>query len=291
MFAQIFIGGLLVGSIYALMALGYSLIYSASGLMTFAQGDIFMLSAFLALTFFVNMGLPFWLTLLLTLGLMFVFGLLVDRFMIAPLLRRGSTVIYIVLATISLSYILQNGAMLVWGTEVLPFPSVFGDHAVMVGTVPVVPQSLWILGISLLGMVGLHLFMTRTRFGTALRASAQDKMAASVLGINVPFTIAFTWALASTLAAVGGVLIAPVFGVYTVMGGMIGMKGFAAAVIGGYGNMYGAMLGGLLLGLIETIAAGYVSSNFKDFIAFTVLIVMLVAMPQGILRANILEES
>lgn len=286
MFFQLLAGGLMVGCIYALIGLGFSLIYSASGLMTFVQGEVFMLGAFIAFTMYVNFKLPFVLAILLTIAFMFIFGILLEKTMIGPLLRRGSVSIHIVLATIGLSIFLQNIAMLIWGTEIKNFPAVIGEKPVKIGVTSIAPQQIVIVIVSVILMVIVHLFMTKTRIGTSLRAAAQDPMAAGVVGINVPLTIGLTWALAAVLAALAGVLLAPVYGVYAKMGGLLSTKGFAAAVVGGYGNMYGAMIGGLILGLIETFAAGYLSSAYKDIISFGVLIFVLFVLPHGILKVK-----
>lgn len=286
MFFQLLVGGIMVGCIYALIGLGFSLIYSASGLMTFVQGEIFMLGAFIAFTLYVQFNLTFILAVIITLVLMFIFGILLEKSMIGPLLRKGSVQIHIVLATIALSIFLQNIAMLVWGTEIKNFPSVLDENSIKFGSTAVTPQQIAIVAVSLISMFIVHLFMTKTKLGTSLRAAAQDPMAAGVVGINVPFTIGLTWALAAVLAAIAGILLAPVYGVYAKMGAILSTKGFAAAVVGGYGNMYGAMIGGLILGLIETMAAGYISSSFKDIISFGVLILVLFVMPSGILKSK-----
>jgi branched-chain amino acid transport system permease protein len=290
MFTQVLIGGLRLGVVYALVALGFSLIYSASGLMTFVQGDFFMLGAFIAYTFFVILKLPFIPAFFLTLVIMFIFGFMTEKIIIGPMLKRGSKAIHIVLATIGLSYFLQNVAMLSWGTEVYNFPSVLGDKPFQVAGVTVMPENIWIVVISLICMLVLHMFMTRTKTGTAMRAASQDRMAAGILGVNVPFTEALTWAIAAVMAAIGGILLAPVYGVYATMGVLISLKGFAAAVVGGYGNMYGAMIGGLLIGLIETFSSTYISSNSKDIITFAVLLIVLFYLPTGILKSTIIEE-
>jgi len=291
MFIQLLVGGLKLGVVYALVAMGFSLIYSASGLMTFVQGDFFMLGAFIAFTLYVILGLPFLLAAALTLGVMFVVGLLTHRALIGPLLRRGSGAIHIVLATIGLAYFLQNFAMLAWGTEVYNFPSVFGDEARKIAGVNIVPEKLWVVAIAVVCMLILHLFMTRTKMGTAMRAASQNRVAAGVLGINVPLTEGLTWAIAAMIAAVGGILLAPIYGVYAMMGVRISLKGFAAAVVGGYGNMYGAMLGGILFGLLETFSSTYISSEFKDITTFAALLIVLFYVPTGVLKSPIIEQE
>lgn len=286
MFLQLLVGGIAVGCIYALIGLGYSLIYSASGLMSFVQGEIFMLGAYVAFTIYVGCKIPFIFAVFIAIAIMFVFGMLMERSMISPLLKRGAGQIHIVIATIGLSIFLKNFAMIVWGTDVKNFPSVFGEFPYRIGVVSISPQQLVIMLVTIVCMILLHLFMNKTRMGTSLRAAAQDPMAAGVVGINVPFTVGMAWALAAVLSAIAGILLAPIYGVYPKMGAILSTKGFAAAVLGGYGNMYGAIIGGLIVGVVETMAAGYLSSSFKDIISFGVLIVVLFVMPHGILKVK-----
>ena len=286
MFLQLLVGGIAVGCIYALIGLGYSLIYSASGLMSFVQGEIFMLGAYVAFTIYVGCKIPFIFAVFIAIAIMFVFGMLMERSMISPLLKRGAGQIHIVIATIGLSIFLKNFAMIVWGTDVKNFPSVFGEFPYQIGVVSISPQQLVIMLVTIVCMILLHLFMNKTRMGTSLRAAAQDPMAAGVVGINVPFTVGMAWALAAVLSAIAGILLAPIYGVYPKMGAILSTKGFAAAVLGGYGNMYGAIIGGLIVGVVETMAAGYLSSSFKDIISFGGLIVVLFVMPHGILKVK-----
>lgn len=286
MFQQLLIGGIAVGCIYALIGLGYSLIYSASALMSFVQGEIFMLGAYVAYTIHVSFGVPFLLAVLLATAVMFLIGILLQRGMISPLLKRGAQQIQIVLATIGLSIFLKNFAMIVWGSDVKNFPSALGETPVRFAGISISPQQIAIIVVTIVCMIGLHLFMSRTKLGTSLRAAAQDPMAAGVVGINVPLTVGVAWALAAALSAVAGILLAPIYGVYPKMGAILSTKGFAAAVLGGYGNMYGAIIGGLIFGVVETMAAGYISSSFKDIISFGVLILVLFVMPHGILKVK-----
>lgn len=286
MFGQLLVGGIAVGCIYALIGLGYSLIYSASALMSFVQGEIFMLGAYVAYTIYVSLHIPFVLAVLLAIGIMFLFGIVLQRGMISPLLKRGAQQIHIVLATIGLSIFLKNFAMIVWGSDVKNFPSALGENPISIANSSISPQQIAIVLVTIACMVGLHLFMSRTKLGTSLRAAAQDPMAAGVVGINVPLTVGIAWALAAALSAVAGILLAPIYGVYPKMGAILSTKGFAAAVLGGYGNMYGAIIGGLIFGVVETMAAGYISSSFKDIISFGVLILVLFVMPHGILKVK-----
>lgn len=290
MFGQIFIGAIMIGSVYGLLALGYSLIYSASGLMTFVQGDLLMIGAFLGLTFYKYLSMPFFIAFIITIIIMFGIGLLVERFIIRKLVGAGANIIFIVLATIALSIILQNLAMIMWGSSVYQFPPIFNKSLLTIGTIQIAPESIMAIIISLLVMVLLHFFMNKTRFGTAMRAAAQNPLAARTLAINVSLTTGVTWGISSVLAGIAGMVIGPVYGVHMTMGSMIGLKGFAGAVIGGYGNMYGAIVGSLFLGIVETFTAGYISSIYKDVISFLLLIVFLALKPRGIFNAEVLQE-
>jgi len=289
-FFQVLVGALVIGSVYGLIALGYSLIYSASGLMTFMQGELLMLGAFLGLTFYRYAGLPFGVALLLTMVIMYLVGLLIETLVIRKLLRAGANTIFIVLATIALSIILQNFAMLLWGSNVFQFPPIFSVSRLRVGAFMVPPEALMAIGIGIAAMLLFHFFMTRTRLGTSMRAAAQDAMAAKTVSINVSLMTGITWGIAAMLTGLGGMLIGPIYGVSAQMGVMIGLKGFAGAVIGGYGNMYGAIVGSLLLGGIETFTAAYVSSMYKDFISFFVLILFLIFIPRGLFKGRVYGE-
>jgi branched-chain amino acid transport system permease protein len=286
-FLQILVGALVIGSIYGLVALGYSLIYSASGLMSFVQGELLMIGAFLGLTFYKYCELPFLVALLLTMLCMYFVGVLIEKFIIRKLQEAGANTIFIVVATIALSIILQNLAMVVWGSSVFQFPPIFSFSRISIGAFKVPPEAIMAIAIALLVMLILHFFMTHTRIGTAMRAAAQDPMAAKTMNINVSRTTSITWGIASMLTGVGGMLIGPIYGVSSHMGVMIGLKGFAGAVIGGYGNMYGAIVGSLMLGSIETFTAAYISSMYKDFISFFILILFLIFIPRGLFKGQV----
>lgn len=290
-FMSLLISGLVLGGTYGLIALGYSLIYKASGLMSFVQGDIMTLGAYLGLTFFSILKLPFVVSVLLTVLCAFLVGMLLERGVIRVLLNKNVLPIYVVLATIAISYIIQNGAQLTWGSLTLNFPSVFDIKKVKLFGVNVRPEQILCTVASLVIMVLLHLFMTKTRFGTSMRAAAMDPMAAQSCGINVHLSTGVTWGLSAGLAAIAGILVGPLYGVFILLGNQIGNKGFSGAVIGGYGNMYGAMVGGLLLGLIETFVTGYISSDYKNLIAYIILIVFLFVKPTGIFNERAIADE
>lgn len=279
----------MIGSIYGLLGLGYSLIYRASGLMNFSQGDLFMVGAFVGMTFYRTLNLPFFLALLLTMVVMFFVGFFLEKLIIRQILRRSKSS-FIILATLAVSLLLKNGAAIIFGSNRQQFPSIFGtDVMINIGGVNIQPESLVVVGVALIAMVLLHLFMTKSSFGTAMRSAAQDPLAAQACGIDVSFTTGVTWGISSAVAAVGGILYGPVYGVSTAIGAVIGQRAFSSAVVGGYGNMYGAILGGLLIGFIETFAAGYISSEYKDFIAFAILLIFLFVKPTGLLNEPAVE--
>ena len=282
MFTQLLISGLVIGCIYGLIAVGYSMLYKASGMLSFAQGDLLTVGAFIGWTLFGSLNLPYPIAFVVVALVMFVFGLVIERIIIRRLVNKKTLGIYIVLATIALSFIIQNSSMLIWGTHMHTYPAVFGTHAVRILGVNVQTSALLVLAVSLVAMVGLHFFMNKTKFGTALRAATMDPLAARSCGINVSFTTGFTWGIAAALAGIAGIIIGPMFGVFVMLGANIGGKGFAGAVMGGYGNMYGAIVGGILLGLLETFVSGYVSSAYRDLIAFAVLLIFLFVKPTGI---------
>lgn len=282
------IGALMQGSVYGLVGMGYGLIYKASGLMTLAQGDMLMIGAFLGMTFYKTLGLPFWISILLVAAIMFFLGMAIQRVLVTTLLAKGAAQVYIILCTIAISMLLQNGAMFAWGSNVMQFPAILDFEINILGT-KVDADRLLVLGVGIVCMILLHFFMQKSKFGTSMRAAAQDELAADALGINVPITKGVAWGLASMLAGVAGVILGPSYGVYTAMGALIGQKAFAAAVTGGYGNMYGAIVGGMFLGFVEAFSVYFVSSLYKDFIAFGILIVVMTFMPNGLFKEQVME--
>ena len=290
-FMLLLITGLALGCIYGLVALGYSLIYKASGLMSLMQGDIMTLGAYLGLTFYAFMGIPFAVSLFLTIVVAFIFGVLMEKGIIRTLTRKGVGVAYIVLATIAISYIIQNGVNLVWGNIPFNFPSVFSVSTVRLANVNVQPEVLVAVGVSLSLMVALHFFMTKTRVGTSMRAAAMDAKAAEACGIDTSLSTGITWGISAGIAAVGGMLIGPMYGVFSLLGATLGRKGFAGAVIGGFGNMYGAMVGGIALGLLENFVAGYISSQSRDLVAYMLLLVFLFLKPTGIFNERAIQDG
>lgn len=290
MFSTLLINGLIIGAIYGLIALGYSLIYRASGLMSFVQGDMITLGAYLGITFYKVLGLSIYTSLFLTFLCAFIFGILLEKGVIRVLLNKNVIPIYVVLATIAISYIIQNAAQAAYGSVTQWFPQVFSKSTLKIFGVTAQTEAWACLLVSVVLMVILHLFMTKTRFGTAMRGAAMDPIAAESCGINTSLSTGVTWGLSAGIASLAGMLLGPMYGVFTTLGATIGRKGFAGAVIGGYGNMYGAMIGGLILGLVETFVAGYWSGTYKNMIAYAVLLLFLFVKPTGIFNERAIQD-
>jgi branched-chain amino acid transport system permease protein len=289
-FPILLVNGLIIGSIYGLIALGYSLIYRASGLMSFVQGDMITFGAYMGLTFYKVLGLPFYASLFLTFGSAFILGIILEKGVIRVLLNKNVIPIYIVLATIAISYIIQNTAQAAYGSVTQWFPQVFERSTLTVFGVTAQAEAYACFAVSVVLMFVLHIFMTKTRFGTAMRAASMDPVAAEACGINTSLSTGVTWGVSAGIASIAGMLLGPMYGVYTMLGSTLGRKGFAGAVIGGYGNMYGAMVGGLILGLIETFTAGYWSGTYKNFIAYAVLLLVLFVRPTGIFDERAIQD-
>ena len=286
-FVQLLIGGLKLGCTYGMLALGYSLIYQASGYMNFTQANLMMFGAFIAYQLYALMHLPFVVALAGALVVMFCIGWMMERFVIRRLVAKKAKNVYVVLATIALSIIIENAAMLIWGANNKNFPPIFDGQPIKIGSTSVQKEEVLCIVVALIAMVLLHLFLNKTKFGTSMRASAQSKMAASCMGINVNMTIGVTYGIAALLACMAGVMIAPTISVSTQLGNTYSAKSFAGAVIGGYGNIYGAIVGSLLIGLLESFVGGYITSQFKEFIVYGVMILFMIFKPTGLFNAKV----
>ncbi|MBI5410315.1 MAG: branched-chain amino acid ABC transporter permease [Nitrospirae bacterium] len=292
MFLQQIINGLTVGGVYALIALGYTLVYGILELINFAHGEIYMIGAYLGIIFigiFTAVGLTQY-SLFLSLFLTFImsvlvcsaYGFTVEKLAYKPL--RNAPRLNPLISAIGVSIFLQNYVMLTQGATDKVFPHVLPVTIIEFYNVTMTTLQLFIIIVSLLLMAGLHLFIMKTKTGKAMRATAQDKVMASLLGINIDRIISVTFVIGSGLAAVAGLMVAMYYGLVNYSIGYIaGIKAFTAAVLGGIGSIPGAMIGGLVLGLIESLGAGYLSSEYKDAYAFIVLIVILLIKPTGLL--------
>ena len=277
---HVVVSGLATGSIYALMGLSLVIIYNATRTLNFAQGEMLMVSTFVAWAVQRAFGLPLAVTLLVAVVAAGVMGWLVERVVIRRAI--GATHWDVLIITLGLSLMLRAGAGLAWTHDEFPFPSFFGSRPIALGPVRLAPVSLGIIGASLALMAALYALFTWTRVGRAMRAVAQNQQAARLMGISVERVYASSWMLAAMVGAVAGVLVAPVVFLSSKMG-LIVISGFTAAVIGGFGSMPGAVLGGMLLGVIENLAPLYLPSGIRYSVPFLVLIAILLVRPAGLL--------
>ena len=274
------IWGVLVGVSYSLLAISFSLIFVAAGTINFANGEFAMLGAYFCYTIVSKLHSNILLAALVAVVLCFIFGIIVERIAFRRIYKFDP--VLIVIATIGISTILKNLVLIIWGSYSQSFPQVLEWEPIRIGSLTLVPLNLILLLVGLLVMVVFHFFMTRTKIGTAMRATAQNMKAASLMGINTRRTVSITWALGSLIAGISGILIAFIYNLSIEMGSLLGIKGFASAVIGGFGNIVGAMFGGVLMGVTENVAAIVISFYYKDLIAFAILIILLLLKPTGL---------
>jgi branched-chain amino acid transport system permease protein len=280
-FLQLFFSGLATGSIYALAALGFTLLWQAAGTINFAQGEFVMLPAFMMLGF-MAMGAPLLVAFLLScLVSVVVLGWAFKKSIVDPLLRFG--MMPIVVATIGLSIAMRNGVRAGFSAEAHPFPSLFGDALFKVAGVTVTAADIGTLVFALLIVLATQAFLARTVTGRAMQAVAQNTESASVLGINVPRMIFYTFAINAVLACAAALLVTPTYLAKFDMGESLGTKAFFAAIIGGFNNSRGALLGGLIVGVSENLAAAYISPAYKDAVALVIFMVVILFKPQGLL--------
>ena len=290
-FLQFFISGLSLGSIYAIIALGYTMVYGIAKMLNFAHGDVIMVGGYLLFTISTTMGLPVWIGITGAVVGCTALGVVIERFAYRPL--RGATSLAVLITAIGVSYLLQNLALLIFGAAPKSFTSVVTMPAKTFanGALTVTGESIVTIAICIVIMIVLTLFVNKTKPGRAMHAVSEDRGAAQLMGVNVNGTIALTFAIGSALAAIAGALLCSAYPTLTpYTGAMPGIKAFVAAVFGGIGSIPGAMVGGLLLGLIESLSKAYISSEMADAIVFLVLIVVLVVKPTGIFGKKISEK-
>ena len=281
-FIEQLINGLRTGSIYALIAIGYTMVYGIAKMINFAHGDIIMVGAY-ALYFSISvLGLPVPVALLLTVIVCSVLGVLIEKIAYKPL--RKAQPLAVLITAIGMSFFLQSSSLLIFGSTPIPFQSVIPNENIKVGPVIISIITLVTLVVTAVAMILLTLFINKTKLGSAMRAVSEDKGAAELMGINVNSTISMTFAIGSALAAVAGILyISQYQSMKPTLGALPGIKAFVAAVLGGIGSIPGALLGGILLGLIESVSKAYISTELADAIVFGVLIVVLLFRPSGLL--------
>lgn len=284
---QQIISGVAIGSIYALVGLAFSLTVKALNAVNFATGDIFMLGAYLGITCLLFLKMPFWLSILGAIFVVSLIGIIFERVAYKPLYRarlgRAEHHVVLIISTIGTGIFLQNAAMLTWGPDALAFPRIFAKEPINILGVLLPVEYVWVIGISIFFMLILHFLLQKTRLGKGLRATAQDRETAALMGVSLSLADSLTFGLSAALGAVGGILIAPISFAHPTMGLSYGLKGFTAAVIGGLGSIRGAIVGGILLGVLENLVTGFISSTYKDIVAFTILIIFLIVKPSGLL--------
>jgi len=294
LFLQQLVNGITLGGVYALIAVGYTMVYGVIQLINFAHGEIYMLGAFLAYTLVAVVGMPFFPAFILTLVICAVLGVVLDFVAYRPL--RKAPRLAALITAIGMSIFLQNMALLIWGSQIKSYPrevlpAFFSEAAISMGDVTLSWLQLFILSITLLFMIILHLTIHKTRIGMAMRAISQDKTASALMGIGVNRVISFTFAIGSAMGGMAGILVGLYYNaIFPTMGYVAGIKAFAAAVLGGIGSVPGAMLGGGVLGIAEVMGAGYISSEYRDGISYAVMIAVILFKPSGLIGKQLGEK-
>lgn len=284
MILQQLINGLTLGSTYALTAIGYTMVFGILELVNFSHGSVYMVGAFLTLIFITSFKLNFLISLLLSIVLTGILGVLVDKIALYPLRKKNSPKVTALISTIGVSIFLQNLVMIVWGSETKNFPLVIDLGSINFLSTKITYLQIIIFLICIFLMISLNILVHKTKIGKAMRATSQNMEAAKLMGVDVNLVIAMTFFIGAALASVAGTMVGMYYQtVDPSMGFMAGLKAFAAAVLGGIGVLPGAMIGGLLIGVIETLAAGYIHAGYRDAIAFAILVLVLLIKPSGLM--------
>jgi branched-chain amino acid transport system permease protein len=286
---QLLFNGLGIGAIYALVALGFVLLIRAASVVNFGQGEFAMLGAYFLVLLFKILGLPYFLSIAIAIVMMAAFGVLFAGATYWPLRNRGG--IPVIISTIGASIFLENMVLVLYGPAAEQIDGLFDEPGIQVGPVFMDSQYLSILVVATLLVILQYLIFEKTLLGKKLQATSQDKEMASLLGIPVAAMILITFAYSSAIGGIAGILVAPILFVSVQMAGVIALKAFAANIIGGYGSIPGAILGGLSLGVVETLGAAYISVPYKDAFAFLMLLMFLMVRPQGLFGERISEKA
>lgn len=278
---QYLVTGVTIGCIYAMVAIGFNIIYNVTEIINFAQGEFVMLGGLIMVSIGTALGLPFFLAFPLTVALVTVVGVLLDSGAIRPM--KKPSVLTLIMATIAASIVIKGVAMFAWGKNPYDLPAFSGREPVHLFGAAIQPQSLWVMGFLILVVIALTLFFERTIWGKAMSACADNPTAARLVGIKVRRMVLLSFALSAAIGAVAGIVITPISLMEYDRGAMLAVKGFGAVVLGGLGSFPGAVLGGLILGLIESFGAGLISSAYKDAFALVLLLAVLFVKPSGIL--------
>ena len=284
---QFLFSGVTVGAVYALVALGFAIIYNASDVVNFAQGEFVMLGGMFTV-FAHQAGLPLPLAALVAIVGTAIIGVAFNKLAIET--ARGAPVVSLIIITNGASIFIQGATQVTFDKQLHRFPAFSGDDPIRLGGATILPQSIWVIAGALIVFVALWLFFTRTLTGRAVLATSNNRLAAQLVGVNTDFVMTLSFGLSAGIGALAGVLITPITLTSYQIGISLALKGFAAAMLGGMGNPKGALVGGLLLGLFEALTAGYLSSQYKDAVAFIVILAVLFAMPQGIFGSKTVER-
>ncbi len=276
---QFLLSGVTVGAVYALVALGFTMIYNASDVVNFAQGEFVMLGGMITV-FAHAAGAPLPLAALTAVVATAALGVAMNKLAIEP--ARGAPVVSLVIITIGASIFIRGAAQLIFGKQIHRFPAFSGEDPIRILGATILPQSLWVIGGAVVIFVGLWLFFTRTLLGRAVLATSNNRLAAQLVGINTPFVMTLSFAMSAGIGALAGVLVTPITLTAYDVGLAFALKGFAAAMLGGMGNPKGALAGGLIVGVLEAMTAGYLSSQYKDAAAFIIIFAVLFFRPQGL---------
>ncbi|HHU22116.1 MAG TPA: branched-chain amino acid ABC transporter permease [Clostridiales bacterium] len=281
-FLQCVINGVALGAVYTIMALSYTILFGTLRIANFAQGDIYMIGMLLGFTFYVTASMNFFVGLILAIIITVLVLLIIDRLIYRPILRTSS--MYLFIATIGMATFLRNASQLVFGSESYSFPHLLGSKPLQITEeISIVPQNLIIIGVCIVLVIVLFLFMRKTKTGLAMSAVSMNPFAAALMGVNYSKITTITYAISAAMASIAGVFTAPMYNVNTTVGASLGLKALIAAVMGGFGNSVGAIVGGMILGLVEALGSTYISSAYKDAFAFILLLIILFLRPQGIL--------
>jgi branched-chain amino acid transport system permease protein len=277
---QYILSGLSNGAIYALIGFGFAVIYNATGIINFAQGEFVMLGGMLTIFFLSVFQIPLVPAIILAIVVSTITGVLFERLAIRPL--KDAKPLSLIIITIGASIFIRGAAMLIWGKDTHVLPAFSGDDPLYIADATILPQHLWILGLSVLIIIASRIFFNHSVVGKAMRACSYNPRAAGLVGINVKNMVMLSFALSSAIGSMAGIIIAPLTMVSYDVGVMLGLKGFCAVIIGGMSSGIGTVMGGLLLGLLESLGAGFISASYKDAIAFIILLLILFIRPEGL---------
>lgn len=287
-FVQQLVSGIALGCVYGLIALGFVLIYKATEVVNFAQGDLMMLGGFFGFTFISMLGFNYWVGFAFAVIAMALFGMLAERVVVRPIL--GYPQFSIIMVTIGLGFFLRSMAGIIWGTDDLKIDTPFSTGVLKIGPLVLAHDKLSVIAATVILCTLLYLFFNRTTLGTAMRASSENMLAAYYMGIPVKRVVSIVWAISAAVAGTAGVLLAPITFVHSNVGLVLGLKAFPAAVLGGFGSIPGALVGGVLIGVIESMAGFYLPQGWKDVAPYIVLLAVLLLKPEGLFGLHVRKK-